>query len=103
MGTEAAKGASKSLNKTIKEITEYLGQKKKHLRRKPLRAFLREKLADLAEKRYRRGFRRGHMESHKKFAETGVVPNTLHYYGEREFFKDQKRKVHLTSKIKTKT
>ena len=68
-----------------------------------MRDFLHEKLADLAEKRYRRGFRRGHMESHKKFTETGVVPNTLHYYGEREFFKDQKRKVHLTSKIKTKT
>lgn len=102
MGMEAAKGASKSLNKTIKEIMEFLGQKKKHQPRKGLRPFLREKLADLAEKRYRRGFRRGHMESHKKFVETGAFPSELSYVCEREFFKNQTREVHVTSKIKTK-
>jgi hypothetical protein len=102
MSSEATKGASKSLNKTIKEIIEFLGENREHRPIKRLRLFLWEKLADLAEKRYKRGFRRGHIESHRKFVETGVFPSTLDYDGEREFFKGQRREVHLTSKIKTK-
>lgn len=104
MGKDSTGGASASLNRTISEIMAFLGDQGRRPGGKgaKLREFLHEKLADLALKRYRRGFRRGHMESHKKFVETGVFPSELSYICEREFFKNQKREVHVTSKIATK-
>ena len=72
MGRNSAGGASASLNKTISEITAFLNDRGRRPwgRGADLRDFLHEKLTDLAEKRYRRGFRRGHMESHGKFVDT---------------------------------
>ncbi|MGO9591982.1 MAG: hypothetical protein ACLP3K_18280 [Candidatus Acidiferrales bacterium] len=104
MDKDSIGGASASLNRTITEIMEFLGDRgpRPGGRGARLREFLHEKLANLAEKRYRRGFRRGHIESHKKFVKTGVFPRELRFVGEREFFKDQKRKVDVTSRINTK-
>ena len=103
MGRNAAGGASASLNKTISEIMAFLNDRGRRPggRGADLRDFLHEKLADLAEKRYRRGFRRGHMESHKKFVDTGVFPNEIDFEAEREFFDGQNRRFHLTSRIRT--
>jgi hypothetical protein len=105
MDKDSTSGASASLNRTITDIKEFLGDEGRRPggRGASLRDFLHEKLADLAEKRYRRGFRRGHKESHKRFVATGVFPSELRYDAEREFFKGHKRQVHLTSKIKTKS
>lgn len=68
-----------------------------------LRGFLREKRADLAEYWYKRGVRRGHRGSREAFLNEGTVPAKLVYKGRREFFKDQKRRVRVTSRIKRGT
>lgn len=91
-------GASASLNKTITEIREFLDD---HGGRPDadLRGFLRKKLADMSEKRYRRGFRRGHIQSYKKFLETGVFPKEIEFEAKREFFTRQRRRFRVTSKV----
>jgi hypothetical protein len=93
------------MNRTISEIMTFLSDQGRRPggRGTDLRDFLHEKLADLAEKRYRRGFRRGHMESHKRFVDTGVFPTEIDFEAEREFFDGQNRWVRLTSKIRTVT
>jgi hypothetical protein len=103
MDKNSAGGASASLNKTISEIMAFLNDRGRRPggRGADLRDFLHEKLADLAVKRYRRGFRRGHIESHKRFVETGVFPNEIEFEAKREFFDGQNRRVQLTSRIKT--
>lgn len=95
-------GRSESLNKTISEIMKFLrdGSGRPGGRGANLRDFLNEKLADLAEYWYKRGVRRGHMESHKEFKATGTLSARLRYKGKREFFDGQKRRVRVTSRIK---
>ncbi len=104
MGDDSTGGASASLNQTITEIMEFIEDQgpRPGGRGAKLREFLHRKIAKLAEKRYKRGFRRGHIESHKRFVETGAFPKTIRYVGEREFFKDQIRKVDVTSRIDRK-
>lgn len=99
---DLVKGRSQALNKTISEIMTFLGDKgyRPGGRGSDLRGFLREKLADLAENWYKRGVRRGHMESHKAAATKGTVPKKLHYKGHREFFDGEKRSVRVVSRIK---
>jgi hypothetical protein len=95
-------GASKSLNLTISEIMEFLGDNAK----RPggtgadLRAFLHEKIADFGKHWYKRGTRRGHMETYKTWKETGRVSRKFRFKTEREFFDGQMRRVRVTSKIK---
>jgi len=101
---ERVEGHSESLNKTITEVMEFLDDNAD----RPggwgakLRPFLHEKLADLAEYWYKRGVRRGHIESHKEFKETGALSRKLRYTGTREFFHGQERSVRVTSRIKRK-
>ena len=101
---ERIEGRSESLNKTITEVMDFLGD----AAARPggwgakLRPFLHQKLADLAEYWYKRGVRRGHMECHKEFNETGSLSRRLRYTGKREFFAGQKRSVSVTSRIKRK-
>jgi hypothetical protein len=97
--SESAAGASKSLNQTISEIKRFLGQPPGG-RGAKLRVFLHEKLADLAEKWYKKGFKRGHIESRKAFRESGAVPKPLRYKGSRELFAGQRRRLEVRSKIK---
>lgn len=92
-----ASGASASLKKTIDEVMAFLGQ---HGPQPPdnLRDFLHERLNDLAVKWYRKGFNRGHRESHQQTAR-GKVPKILRYDATRLFFRGGKRTVHLKSEL----
>lgn len=69
------RGRAESLNKSITEIMHFLGDDAE----RPggvgskLRPYLHEKLADLAEYWYRRGVRRGRMDSYKEWKRTGEL------------------------------
>lgn len=101
---DLVKGRSDSLNKSISEVMKSLGDAGK----RPgglgvdLRGVFHEKLADFARYWYKRGVRRGHMESYKEFKATGTLPAKLRYKGKREFFEGQERPVRVTSRIKTR-
>jgi hypothetical protein len=95
-----ATGRSQSLNRTIAELMRFL----KYKGNRPnceFRAFLHEKLADFGEHWYKRGVRRGHMESYRIFAETGELPRKLRYKSCREFFDGQERRISIRSKVNT--
>ncbi len=95
-----AAGASASLNKTITTIERFLEDEGDRPPR-GLRAYMRDRLGDLAVKWYRRGFQRGHMETDKQNT-NGKLPRTLTYDATREFFTGDKRTVHLKSTLKKK-
>jgi hypothetical protein len=103
MSKEHAKGASKSLNLTITEIMEFLGDEDQRTAPGTLRPFLHSKLADLAEKWLKRGFRRGCIEAERDFGELGAFPQTVRYKGKRELFTGQDRAVELNWKSKKAT
>jgi hypothetical protein len=98
------KGRSESLNKSITEVMKFLGDNDK--RRDglgvDLRGVFHDKLADFARYWFKRGVRRGHIESHKKFKATGMLSAKLRYNGKKEFFAGQERPVRVTSRIKTR-
>jgi hypothetical protein len=98
---DLVKGRSESLQKTISEIMKFLKDDAKRPRTE-LRDFQHKKLADFAYYWYKRGLRRGHMESHKEFKATGAVSAKLRYKSKREFFDGQEREVRITSKIKAR-
>jgi hypothetical protein len=100
MKEEYAAGASASLNKTTTVIMKFLKDEGERPPRR-LRAFLHEKLGDLAEMWYRKGFNRGHKESYRQ-CEEGRVPRVLRFDATREFFTDDERTVHLKSTLKRK-
>ena len=102
---DLVRGRAQSLNKTITEVMKFLadGSQRPGGPAAGLRNFLHEKLADLGEYWYKRGVKRGHIESQKAFEGKRRVPSKLHYNGRREFFKGRKREVQVTSKIKTRT
>jgi len=99
MSKESAAGASKSLNKTITEIMKHLGTDEIRPNN-GLRAFLREKIGDLSERWYRRGFKRGHIESHKEFKANARVPRKLQYTSSRNLSPGQDREIELKSAIR---
>ena len=92
-----------SLNRTITEIMDFLGDGSGRAAPGDFRSFLNEKIGDLSERWYRRGFKRGHVQSHKAFTSDNVVPRTLTYECRRILFLGQKRKLVLKSKIKRRT
>ena len=103
--SDLATGRAEALNKTITQIMKFL----KDNGDRPggpgarLRPFLYEKVGDLAERWYKRGVRRGHIQSYEQFKETGRLSRRLLYETEREFFHGQNRQVSVTSRIKRKT
>ncbi len=99
---DTVEGSSKSLNKTIKEIKKFIGDSAKRPRDKKLREHLSALLAKVGERWYKRGFRRGHIESYKKFKATGRFPSKLRYDKKKEFFTDQRRQVSVESKMKSR-
>lgn len=101
MNRDHARGASKSLNRTITEIMTFLGDDSERPGR-DLRAFLHARVGDLAEHWYRKGFKRGHTESHAADARRGNVPNKLTYECSRTLWLGQKRKLILKSTIAKK-
>jgi hypothetical protein len=101
MGDEdLIRARSESLSKTITEIMRFLGDNAKRPGGKgaKLRPFLHEKLADLAEHWYKRGVRRGRMESYKEWKETDKLSKRFRYKATREFFDGQERRVRVTSR-----
>src|SRR5258707_7041764 len=60
-----AEGASQSLNKTIREIEDALSGFNLGTTTSPLRAKLRSRISHLARYWFRRGFKRGCIESNK--------------------------------------
>jgi hypothetical protein len=95
MKNDFAAGAAASLKTTANEVMAVLGHQDP-LPTDDLRDFLNEKLGDLAIKWYRKGFNRGHKESHAQTAK-GRVPKTLRHDATRQFFSGGKRTVHLKS------
>lgn len=93
-------GASKSLNKTISELMDHMGDSDRPEGK--LRDVMREKIGDLAESWFRKGFNRGHREAHRHFEEQGAVPTTLKTKAKRTLAPKQRRKVKLRSTIKPK-
>ncbi len=94
-------GASKSLTLTITEIMDFLEHEERP--KGKLRPALREKIGDLAVHWFKRGFNRGHIESHKHFMEDGIVPELLEFECNRTVSPHQDRELQLKSKIKKKT
>jgi hypothetical protein len=87
-----AKGASKSLNITISAIMEFRGDEGERPNRE-LRAFLYEKIGDLTESWYRKGFNRGHIQSREAYEKIGKVPKMLTYECSREVSPTQEREI----------
>ncbi|WP_339426758.1 hypothetical protein [Pseudomonas proteolytica] len=95
-------GASKSLNRTITELMAHMGDDGERPKG-DLRKALREKIGNLAESWFRKGFNRGHKEAHRHFEEQGAVPTTLKTKAKRTLAPKQRRKVKLRSTIKSKS
>jgi len=96
MPNPSAEGASKSLNKTITEVMKFL-EDSGDRPNAGLRPFLHEKIGDLAERWYRRGFSRGHIQSRKAFLSDSTVPRTLDYSCTRTLSPKQVRDIDLRS------
>jgi hypothetical protein len=65
-----------------------------------LRPFLHDKIGDLAERWFRRGFNRGHIESRRAFEADAKVPRHLEYECSRDLSPGQERDLTLKSTIK---
>ena len=88
------------LDKTITEIMEFLDDNDKPRRQlgpEMRRFFLHDKIGDLAERWFKRGFNRGHKESHKTFQADAMVPQTLEYKCRRNLSPGQNRTLILES------
>ena len=79
------------------EIMEFLEDdtKRPTLGPEMLRFLLHDKIGDLAEWWFRRGFNRGHIESYKKFQAEKAVPRTLEYDCLRNLSPGQNRSLTL--------
>jgi hypothetical protein len=102
VSTERKAGASASLNKTITEIVEFIGNDDEQTKGEKLRTTLHQKIGDLAQMWYRRGFKRGHIESHKHFKASDTVPTKLEFECRRKLSPSQERDIVLKSEIKSK-
>jgi hypothetical protein len=92
-------GSSQSLTKTIRELNEFLDNNE-NLPISKKREFMYEKIADIAEKSLKLGFRRGHLNTLKKFRKTGKMPESLSVTRKEVLLAPgQKRNVKLRSKL----
>jgi hypothetical protein len=89
-----AEGASASLNKSIREIEDFLDGLGLRPPKGKLRNQLHEKIGDLAQKSFERGFRRGCIEMEKK------IPRSISYEADRSFFGGKERPIDITWKSK---
>ena len=94
---QSAEGASKALNKTIKEIDAFLKGAGVSPPTADLRNKLHRRLRDFAQKWYRRGFNRGHLKSYTEYKARGSVPKTLKVSVSRKLFGKVRRTVKLKS------
>lgn len=93
-------GAAKSLNKTITEIEAFLQTGRERPSAHELREVLHEQLADLAEKWFKKGFKRGCIEAQRAYRTDGIFPERVRYDGNRELFTGRDRDVRLSWKTK---
>jgi hypothetical protein len=93
-----AAGAAMSLHKSIREIERFLNGNQVAAATARLRAELHQKLEELGERWYRRGFKQGHVQSRKQLA-NGRVPKTLKSKVTRTLFAGRKRPVVLKSTL----
>jgi DNA phosphorothioation-dependent restriction protein DptG len=93
-------GSSKSLNKTIRELKKFLSDNVKRPVGVKLRPFLNERIADLAEHWYKRGVRRGHIQSYREWKTTEKVSRKLYYEDAKDFYDGREREVRVTSRVK---
>lgn len=100
MPTLHAAGASKSLNKTISEIEAVLAGAGIPPTASPLRKNLRSAISKLAQNWFRRGFRRGCIETHGVWKGTGKFPREVTYDARRDFFDGRKQAVRVSWKTK---
>lgn len=102
ISSERKAGASSSLNKTITELVKFIGKDDERPKGEKLRSILHRKIGDLAEKWYRRGFKRGHIESRNHFKASDTVPTNLEFECCRKLSPFQERDIVLKSEIKSK-
>ncbi len=97
-----AAGASASLNRTISEISRLLKGKKMSVAgplRTKMRASILRAITTNAERWYKRGFNRGHIESYVQFRINEEVPRKLTKSIIRELPPNNEQKIKLKSTI----
>jgi len=102
MASGDAEASCRSLNLTVTAVKNFMKDDAKRPKDMKLREHLYALLAKFGERWYKRGFRRGHLESYKKFKATGRLSSKLRYEKEKELFTDQGRRVSVESKIKSR-
>jgi hypothetical protein len=88
-----AEGASKSLILIAREIDDFLAGLGIQPTSSGLRKQYRLILSKFGAHWYRRGFRRGCLESQRTFTKTGRFPKKVAYDARRDFFDGRKRPV----------
>jgi hypothetical protein len=83
-------GASASLTKSIQELEDFLDGLGLTPATGKLRKQLHEKIGDLSQKSFERGFRRGCIEMEKAF------PTSVNYEAKRAFFGKKRKAVDIT-------
>jgi hypothetical protein len=95
-------GASASIIKTLKEIEAIFGGERLSPagpKRKKLRTKLLATLIKSSKAWYRKGFKRGHMESFRHFQQKSRVPFKLVFEANREFVPNTRNTVKLKSTL----
>ncbi len=88
-----AEGASKSMNKTIAEIEDVLAGWQLGPTNSPLRQKLRSRISQLGQTWFRRGFRRGCIESNRP---QNKSKKRISYDARRDFFDGRQRPVKVS-------
>ena len=94
-------GASKSLQKTISEIGNFIESDIERQPDEKLREFLHKKIAELSAYWFERGFLRGCIECEKAFDQIGSFPKKVAYAKSREVFTDQEQIIDVQWKAKS--
>jgi hypothetical protein len=89
-------GASASLTLSMEEIEAVLGGIVLGPPGGPLRKELRAKISELSKRWFRRGFRRGCIETQRDWKATGKFPKKVTYDARRDFFDGRKRPVNVS-------
>jgi hypothetical protein len=95
-------GSSQSLNGMITEIITFLKDdgKRPAGRGADLRQFLREKIANYGLHWYKRGVRRGRIESLKEWRATGKLARKFAFEATREFLEGESRDIRVKHRAK---
>jgi len=98
MANPHAKGASKSLKLSAKELNDFLAGLGVSPATSDLRMKYRSILSKFGAFWLRRGFRRGCIETHRVWKDSGKFPKKVTYDARRDFFDGRKRPVKVSWK-----